>query len=250
MPDGRHQTFVLESKHRETVEGPGLHKGLRILHIFEKDCLYPRELLCGPGEQGKRPDYLQPDLSFVVIGLRTDEDMLVRFDPLRMISCDFFQKIEGALRDQPVFIVGEPREFPHEFRILLHELTHFVRLRDGASVAARQKETNIDWTRDQTQPRLFVARPPRRIYFFSSHIYGSSTRGGSRRVHTTWGPAQCWAALLFLLRCGTGGRRSTAVRWWRRSRGRHLRLAIEGKHEQHRRRVYLCVVRPDGGRRA
>jgi hypothetical protein len=51
--------------------------------------------------------------------VRTDEELLVRFDPLRMLVRKLLQQVEGAHNDQRIVVVGKRRELGDERWVLL-----------------------------------------------------------------------------------------------------------------------------------
>src|SRR6185369_17138807 len=68
----------------------------------------------------------------------SDENLLVGFDPIGVIVGELLQQIHGALRDEPVFVVGERRELAHARGILLDDGSHALRVGDASSIAARE----------------------------------------------------------------------------------------------------------------
>lgn len=98
----------------QAVESPGTNEGLWKCQIRGKDLLHSTQLLGSPLKKGQGPHNLKADLPLLAAGQRTEEDGLVRRDPLQMIVGEFLEQVQRPLHDEPVVIAGEGNEIVDE----------------------------------------------------------------------------------------------------------------------------------------
>src|SRR5438876_7886741 len=92
-----HERLLSHSQRRQTVQRPGADERLWKAHVLEQDRFDPLCLGWTPPKERQRANDLQPDLPLVALRQRTDEDLLVRSDPVRMDMGQLLEEVDRPL---------------------------------------------------------------------------------------------------------------------------------------------------------
>jgi hypothetical protein len=141
MEHGRSQLVILPRQLRQAVQSPGLDELLRMLHVAQKDGHDAISLPRRPLKERECADHLQPDFPLFAVGERTDEETLIRFDPIRVLVRELLQQIDGAKRDEPVRVIGKGSDLRDPPGILLYEHKRPVGPCDRAPVSSCEKRS-------------------------------------------------------------------------------------------------------------
>lgn len=110
-----------------------------MLDVAEKDLAHAFLIARRPCKERERAHDLQSDLPLVAVRERADQDLFVRLDPLGLFMREFVQQIDGAHRNQPVFVLRESRDIGHQRWLRAHHREHAARLRLRSAIAAGQQ---------------------------------------------------------------------------------------------------------------
>jgi hypothetical protein len=69
-------------------------------------------------------------------GESTDENLLVRLDPLAVVVCQLLQEIESALANEPILVAGECSQLADARRLAFNQRASAIRVRDAAPIAS------------------------------------------------------------------------------------------------------------------